>query len=721
LALILSSAFLCPSFSSRAAASVEHYQIKDSGQNRTFLLAVDELQVSGQRRPQKITPATSSDALRQRAIELAHSSGKEVRLVLYPAGASRDQFSRRLLTREVLLHVQTGIDPQQLAQENGATITRQFPYLPGNYLLSAPDPGGALALAQNLRAQPGVISAEPQLARLMQKKLIPNDTYFTNQWHLLNTQNGSSNGIDINVTNIWETWRGTNIYIAIVDDGLQYDHPDLAPNCNTNIDYDFNDGDSDPAPDARNWDFHGTAVAGLAAARGDNGIGVCGVAYEATLVGLRLVAYPTTDADNAAAMSHSNSLIHIKNNSWGPPDCPMDGSTLEAPGLLMQAAIADGVANGRGVKGVIYTWACGNGQQCGENVNNDGFANSINVFAVAAITHYGELADYSEPGACLVVCAPSGDGQGVTTTDLMDEDGYNSYGMGDLPDNDYTQKFSGTSASTPLTAGVIALMMQANPTLSYRDIKEILLRSSVKVQPADSDWATNSSGIPHNHKFGAGLINAKAAVTLATNWCGLAPLTNIFLQETNLAISIPDNDTNGVSRSYSFSNLNFRVEHVALTMTAPHQNWGNLAVTLTSPSGMASRLAEPHGPVDTSYGYQGWTFSSVRHWGEEANGTWTVTVADEVPGDTGTLEALELKLYGTVPQVVLSACKTNHNLQITLTAPSPGSGYVLEASQDFVSWTSLTTQSVPSCGHFDFTDYNTPGVSQRFYRAKLLP
>src|SRR5205085_9598725 len=143
-------------------------------------------------------------------------------------------------------------------------------------------------------------------------------------------------------------------------------------------------------------------------------------------------------------------IIHIKNNSWGPPDCDVGGTVLEAPGPLMQAAIADGVANGRNGKGVIYTWACGNGRACGEDINYDGFANSINVFPVGAIGDRGEPVDYSEPGACLVLCVPSSDNQGITTTDLTGSYGYNTSGTGDLPDIDYTQNFGGTSAAAPL-------------------------------------------------------------------------------------------------------------------------------------------------------------------------------------------------------------------------------------------------------------------------------
>jgi subtilisin-like proprotein convertase family protein len=423
-------------------------------------------------------------------------------------------------------------------------------------------------------------------------------------------------------------------------------------------------------------------------------------------------------------MSHSNSVIHIKNNSWGPPDCDFSGTVLEAAGPLMQSAIAEGVATGRNGKGVIYTWAGGNGRECGENVNYDGFANSINVFAIGALTDHGEQSSYSEPGACLVLAAPSSDGapgQRITTTDLTGIEGYNKDGGADLADLDYTQKFGGTSSAAPLAAGVIALVLQANPNLSYRDVKEILLRSSTKVQPADSDWSTNSAGIAHNHKFGAGLLNAQAAVTLATNWASLDPVTNVTLLQTNLDNAIPDYDSNGVTLSFTFSNLNFRVEHLTLTMTAPHSYWGNLAVTVTSPSGMQSRLADAHAPVDTNYNYQAWTFSSVRHWGEHANGTWTVKVADEVVGDTGTLDALELKLYGTMPTATLALNTTNQNIRLILHAAAPGWRYAMEAASNLGYWAPLTTQAIPTSGEVTFTDYGALLQNRRFYRARLLP
>ena len=138
----------------------------------------------------------------------------------------------------------------------------------------------------------------------------------------------------------------------------------------------------------------------------------------------------------------------------------------------MLAALRDGVTNGRGGLGNIYTWAGGNGGQIGDNVNYDGYANSRYTIAVGAIDHNGVRASYSEPGAALLVVAPSaGQAVGITTTDLMGANGYNAAGTADpgmdpLANVNYTSTFGGTSSSTPVVSGVIALMLEANPNLT---------------------------------------------------------------------------------------------------------------------------------------------------------------------------------------------------------------------------------------------------------------
>lgn len=703
--------------------------IRDSGARREFEVATNELcRLS---RPPAIVsfrPLPSAEAVRQRAETLRRQTGEDLALVLYERGAPRNAFTRRILTRQVIARLAEGVEAARLGRGLGASATRAISGLPGWFRFDSAAVEGALRLAETLRRQPGVTHAEAQLARLHQPKRLPNDPFLPQQWNLLNTgQNGGVPGTDVNVTTVWDTWRGAGVVLAIVDDGLQIVHPDLAPNVNTNLSWDFNFDDPDPSPSLYS-DFHGTEVAGLAAARGDNALGVAGVAYEATLVGLRLLGAPDTDEQDAAAMLHSNAVIQVKNNSWGAPDADAaDPSQLAGPGPLMIAALDQGTALGRGGLGETYVFAGGNGGAYGDDVNYDGFANSIDVFAVGAVSDQGQQASYSEPGACLVVGAPSGSGdtlcsggrQQITTTDLVGENGDNYSGAWcELTNLDYTQEFSGTSAATPEVSGVIALLLQAQPRLGYRDVKEILMRSATRIAPEDADWSTNSAGLAHNHKFGAGLLNAGAAIQLATHWLNLDPLTHLSLLQTNLNLPVPDNDPVGVTVAFTVTNTGFRVEQVALTVTLPHQKWGDLAITLVSPGGTQSRLAELHNSAGS--GYDGWTLLSVRDWGEAGQGTWLVQIADLAPANTGTLEALQLDFYGSTPSATLQASRSNHATQLVLEAAAAGWTYALETSTNLTDWATLGSMPIGTDGRASRLDASAL-TAQRFYRARLLP
>ena len=380
---------------------------------------------------------------------------------------------------------------------------------------------------------------------------------------------------------------------------------------------------------------------------------MCGVAFSASLVGLRPIAYPTTDAQEAAALAHSNAVIHLKSHSWGVPD---GWERMEGPGPLARAALEDGVLRGRNGKGTMFVFASGNGQEYGENANYDGDANSIYTIAVAALNDTNSQAHYSEPGACVRVCAPSSGGrQDLTTTDLVGHDGYNTNGApGELSQRDYTQTFGGTSAAVPLVAGVCARILQANPNLGWRDVQEILLRSARLVAPSDPDWRTNSARFHFNHKFGAGLVDAEAAVTLATNhWQNLGPQVRLSAAYTHLAVPIPDANSNGVTFAFHMGSFpTLRVEHVTVTVRILHPYRGDMAITLVSPSGMTSRLTEAHADSNDNFG--DWTLSSVRHWGESSTGEWTVRIADLGPRDTGVVSAVQLDVYGTAPRAFLS-------------------------------------------------------------------
>ncbi|HUR45844.1 MAG TPA: hypothetical protein VMZ27_08235, partial [Candidatus Saccharimonadales bacterium] len=232
-----------------AAPLKTEHRIHDRGHSALYEIATDEVQSLAQVDPEKIAPQADPEAVRQQARSLGRSTGLEYELVLYPKGVARTKFNRRILTKDVLVHLEPGADPGLLAVAVGARFKRSFDFLPNHFFISTTETGEALALAEYLRSQPGVISAEPQLASFRQKKLLPNDTYFAQQWHLRNIgQNGATPGMDINVTNVWNTYRGSNIVIGIVDDGLQYTHPDLAANYLASLSYDFNFSDPDPAP-----------------------------------------------------------------------------------------------------------------------------------------------------------------------------------------------------------------------------------------------------------------------------------------------------------------------------------------------------------------------------------------------------------------------------------------------------------------------------------------
>lgn len=585
-------------------------------------------QSGGGMRPVDPAPGAFERALRDGALP-----------VMEPLSGGRP----RLLTNRVTARLADSADPAALAAAAGAAGVERPDYAPGHAVFLARTNIEAPELARRLARLAGVIETEVQLARLHTKKAMPNDPLVPQQWHLKNT---ASPRTHLNAEPAWAYTasggvRGAGVRIGIVDDGLQTAHPDLSPNTDTANDKDWNGNDNDPNPGP--GDDHGTAVAGVAAACGNNSLGVSGVAPEATLVGLRLTSDYVTDSQEAEAMAWRNDIIQIKNNSWGPDDSP---DNLEGPGSLTAAAFASAASSGRGGRGTIFVWSAGNGGDASDNSNYDGYANSIFTIAAGAADSSGARAYYSEPGANLVVCAPSsGAALGITTTDRAGSSGYNT--ASSASGGDYTDDFGGTSSAAPAISGVIALMLERNPSLGWRDVQEILIRTAFKPKPSDPGWAVNGAGLSFHHDFGAGLADAAAAVTMAATWTNLPPQQSAVSTQSSLSVSIPNNNATGVTRSFSFSGTSLRVEHATVRLSITHTARGNLEITLTSPSGMTSRLAEVR--ADSNDHYSNWTFSSVRHWGENSNGVWTLKIADRSDtGNTagGTLTFAEVTLYG---------------------------------------------------------------------------
>lgn len=479
-------------------------------------------------------------------------------------------------------------------------------------------------------------------------RLAFNDPLYPDQWHLENTgQNGGTAGEDVNIQSAWDLGYSGNFqnlqFIAIVDDGLEINHEDIFPQEIPGAHLDLVDGDTDPTPGQ--FDFHGTAVGGIAAALGNNGLGVAGAAWDAGLIGIRLLGPGTTDADEGTALSHNLTAIDsvdIYNNSWGPAD----NGSLDIPGPLAEAALAQGVTTGRNGNGAIYVWAGGNGLGFGDNSNYDGYANSRYTIAVAASDDMGEQSTYSEPGANLLINTPSspdpGAAIGTTTTDLTGENGYSS--------DNYTFDFGGTSSAAPLAAGVIALVLDANAALSWRDVQMIVATTAEINDPSDTDWIQNGAGHWVNHKYGFGRIDATAAVTAALGWSNLPAETSVTTTITpNAAIPQPEVEGGSLMVNIPIA-ADINIENVYLTLDSDHSYWGDLEITLTSPAGTISRITETHGNGIGNQLNGGFRFSTVRALNENSSGNWTLEITDNFDFDTGSLVSAQLQVFGVLSE-----------------------------------------------------------------------
>ena len=513
---------------------------------------------------------------------------------------------------------------------------------------------------------------------------IGNDPLIEQQWHL---KPRSQEPAGANVRPAWQVATGAGVVIGIVDDGLQHTHPDLQSNYVPALSWDFNGNDSDPGPAYfspcdMGGDCHGTAVAGVAAARGDNAIGVSGVAPRAALAGIRLISDPVSDAQIAEAIAFQLNAIHIANNSWGFVD------SLGSLDPLSEAALETAIAQGRGGKGRIFVKAAGNEGDIGDNCNFDGFANRRYVISVGALSDLGYQSNYSEPCSALFVSAPSNGGnRSITTTDLMGGYGYGS--------TDYTSSFGGTSSSTPLVSGVVALMLSENPALTWRDVQHILARTSAKVVPWDSGWTTGI--FSHHEKYGFGLVDAEAAVNLAGSWIPVPSENLIAPVSRTVTQPIPDNDANGRTDSITVGSqpATFRIEHVEVVFSATHPHRGDLEVTLTSPAGVVSRLATPR-IWDGGADFSAWRFGSVRHWGESPIGTWTLRVADRAAGYSGTWIGWTLRLYGTSTHDLFVARVGTGTGTVASAPPGIDCGAICSAS--FAAGSNVTLAATPDAG-----------------------
>ncbi|KAI8622707.1 peptidase S8/S53 domain-containing protein [Chytriomyces sp. MP71] len=470
---------------------------------------------------------------------------------------------------------------------------------------------------------------------------------FGSQWHLINDIPGQV-GNDHNVTGAWEQGIfGNGTIVCLVDDGLDYTALDLKDNYFAEGSYDFNAHTPDPLPKLA-LDRHGTRCAGEIAASTNNICGV-GLAFKARVSAVRTLGEKITHADEAAAINYKFHENHIYSCSWGPSD---SGYVMEAPAPLIQAALENGVQNGRRGLGSIYVFAAGNGGFYADNCNYDGFTNSIYTITVAAVTRNNEHPMYSEScSAVLVSMYSSSDdvkNDAIVTTDWAPSNSAD----GTL----CTQEHGKTSAAAPLASAVYALVHSIRPDLTWRDFQHISVNSAVPFKTEGISWFRTHAGRWYSPEFGYGKLDAYAILEFAKTWRTVPPHVSIRtgLRQPVGDGSIPPRNENDSTilfdvtaemlQSVSFG----RLEYVQITVYIKHTRRGDVLVRLVSPNGVVSRLAVYRPDDKARSGFPGWTFSSVAHWDESPLGTWAVIADDKANHmSNGTFLDASLTFWGS--------------------------------------------------------------------------
>jgi Ca2+-binding RTX toxin-like protein/subtilisin-like proprotein convertase family protein len=455
----------------------------------------------------------------------------------------------------------------------------------------------------------------------------PTDPLYYDQWYLS----------EINVKSVWNEYTGKGITIGVFENGdFNRNHEDLAQNISQNHiqDQEFRQVES--------FSQHTTTVAGvIAALRNDSGI--VGVAYDATLEG-----YDWTN-DEAGLMNLRN--VDVANNSWGVTAKFGDNfSDVNNPYSSYKNLLEDSVMNGRNGLGTINVFAGGNQRQEGDNVNYHNLQNSRFSITTGSINQQGDLGalveastPFSNPGSAILVSAP---GSNIKSTGNLLENPNGSQFLGEFSSS------QGTSFSAPIVSGIVALMLEANPNLGYRDVQKILALTAKKFDDPNTTWLENGANnvnggaMHYSEDYGFGIVDAKAAVRLAESWSEINNFYNENELTANRAINqkFTDNAVSTVHFDISNSNMH-NIENVEININLRHADISELTLTLISPSGTRSELMT--NPQNSAYNNGlNFTFSSRHFLGEEVDGRWLLEITDSATGNVGTLIDWGLKFYG---------------------------------------------------------------------------
>jgi subtilisin-like proprotein convertase family protein len=529
------------------------------------------------------------------------------------------------------------------------------------------------------------------------------DPLVSNAWHLQNTGQSAFSagkgiaGNDLRVLRAHELgFIGRGIRIAVSDSGVETNHPDLSSNQLKGEHRSYNGAPStwhgsEPSPIESNG--HGTSVTGLIGAVAGNGIGSMGVAPGAHFAGFYFIGRfsDTTSSYEARVLDQILGDFDIFNYSYGYANCFF----VPAPAEVFDA-YKKGVTTLRDGKGAIYIKAAGNdyrgsNSQCYPNDNSTFWGNANTnedqnhpyLIVTAASNASGEASSYSSPGSNVWVTSAGGEfgdnAPAMITTDLqgcskgfsVSSSWSSLFNRGQHELNslcNYTNVMNGTSSAAPTLAGIVALMLEANPDLTWRDVKHILAVTSNPLHfstvsythPSGADLAghvydfsyvVNAAGRKFSNTFGFGRVDAEKAVTMARDYT--FPLKAYKETETDgiwdyrsnfINQSIPDKSATGTKHTLSVTHK-LKVEAVQIRVEIDHPFISDIGVELTSPSGTVSKILRINSNI-RDRGLFGFTLLSNAFYGESSAGDWTIKVLDGKSGNTGRLLSWELKVNG---------------------------------------------------------------------------
>lgn len=453
--------------------------------------------------------------------------------VRFAGGVLVDPVSKEpvLYTENLFVKFTDATDPNDCLaalREAGLTVKELVRYATNAYFVQAPEGTGqeVFEIAERLLKRPDVEYCHPETIRPRARKGV-----FSQQWHLKKTTvGGVAVNAHANVEAAHQITRGAGVTIAVIDDGIDIDHPEFAGANKIVAPRDATENTGDPRPKDDNPmypDNHGTACAGVSCAAGV--LGACGVAPEARLMPIRLSSGLGSQNEANAfywAADHGADVISC---SWGPPDGnwwdkndPAHGQKVPLPANT-KLAIDHAITKGRDGRGCIILFAAGNGR---EPIENDGYASYDKVIAVAACNDRGLQSVYSDFGSAVWCAFPSSDQgypafnhqdpltPGIWTTDRVGGAGYNK-GQASSGDADglFTNSFGGTSSACPGAAGVAALVLSVSPALKHHEVKDLFKRACDRIDPSGGSYDKHG----HSAKYGYGRLNALTAVNLANS------------------------------------------------------------------------------------------------------------------------------------------------------------------------------------------------------------